>query len=126
MLDLDDAIRRAWPVFREAARMGRTLTYTELAGRAGPPLHRRHLHRQLLTPLSERCRDAGLPDLSAMVVRRDTGKPGGGWHGPYPSADPDATWMAALAECLEYRWPKGPDRRLLAPRSRRASGVQES
>ena len=88
MTDLDDLIRRAWPVLLEAVRMGRTVTYTELAGRGGPPLNRRHLHRQLLIPLSERCRRAGLPDLAALVVRKDTGMPGGGWHAPEPGGRP--------------------------------------
>ncbi len=105
MFDLDDAIRRAWPVLREAIRMRRTVTYTELAGRAGPPLHRRHLHRQLLIPLSERCRRAGLPDLAALVVRQDTGMPGAGWHAPCVSADPAGTWATALETCFLHPWP---------------------
>src|SRR3954462_4802573 len=115
MFDLDAAIVKAWPVLREALRMRRTVTYTELAGRAGPPLTRRHVHRQLLTPLSERCRRAGLPDLSALVVRKDTGKPGAGWHDPCREADPDRAWAEALAECLAYPWPARPDPRLLSP-----------
>jgi hypothetical protein len=113
MFDYDEAVRRAWPVFREAARMGRTITYTELAGRAGPPLHRRHVHRQLLIPLSARCRRAGLPDLSALVVRRDTGLPGGGWFDSKTSADPQGAWADALADCFDFRWPARPDPRLL-------------
>jgi hypothetical protein len=113
MADLADLIRRAWPVFREAARQGRTVTYTELAGRVGPPLTRRQVHRQLLTPLSLRCRRAGLPDLAALVVRRDTGRPGGGWHALEPGGDPDRDWAEALAECLAYPWPAAPDPRLL-------------
>src|SRR4051794_31653439 len=120
MFDLSDVIRRAWPLFREAVRMGRTITYTELAGRVGPPLNRRQVHRQFLIPLGERCRAAGLPDLCALVVRKDTGKPGAGWHGPTPSDDPDRTWAEALAECLAYPWPTKPDPRLL--RDRTANG----
>ncbi len=114
MIDLDEAIQRAWPVLWEAIRMGRTVTYTELAGRAGPPLHRRHLHRQLLIPLSERCRHAGLPDLAALVVRKDTGMPGIGWHGPYSSADPQGAWANALEECLAYPWTRSVDPALLS------------
>jgi hypothetical protein len=72
------AVKRAWPLFVEAARSGRTVSYTELADRAGPPLTRRQVHRQLLKPLSILCRGAGMPDLAAMVVRKDTGLPGGG------------------------------------------------
>lgn len=106
MADLDELIRRVWPVLMEAVRMGRTVTYTELAGRGGPPLNRRHLHRQLLIPLSERCRRAGLPDLAALVVRKDTGMPGGGWHAAVPGADPDRAWAEALERCLRHRWPR--------------------
>ena len=104
MTDLDTLIRRCWLILREAVQMGRTVTYTELAGRAGPPLNRRHLHRQLLIPLSDRCRRAGLPDLAALVVRKDTGMPGGGWHLLYPS--PDRSWAEALEQCLGYDWPR--------------------
>ncbi|WP_169980026.1 hypothetical protein [Tautonia rosea] len=115
MTDLDTLIRRSWPILREAVQMGRTVTYTELAGRAGPPLNRRHLHRQLLIPLSERCRRSGLPDLAALVVRKDTGMPGGGWHVPYPSADPDRAWAEALERCLHFDWPREVPAGLLGP-----------
>ncbi len=117
MPDVDDLIRRAWPLFREAIRMGRTITYTELAGRVGPPLNRRHVHRQLLIPLGERCRAAGLPDLCALVVRKDTGKPGGGWNDPNNAEHPDRAWAEALAECLAHPWPSRPDPRLFSTRS---------
>lgn len=116
MTQLDTLIRRAWPIFREAIRAGRTLTYTELAGRLGRPLNRRHIHRQLLTPLSLRCRQAGLPDLAALVVRKDTGMPGGGWHaleGVSEHDDPDETWAEALARCLVHPWADALDERLL-------------
>lgn len=123
MFDLDHAIRRAWPVLREAIRQRRTVTYTELAGRAGPPLNRRQIHRQLLIPLSERCRRAGLPDLAALVVRKDTGMPGAGWHGnvPFPGGDPRADWADALANVFAHAWPSELDRRLLAPAKARNS-----
>ncbi len=115
MLDFADLLRRAWPVFREAIAMRRTLTYTELAGRVGPPLTHRFVHRQFLIPLGQRCREAGLPDLCALVVRKDTGKPGAGWHGPDGSGDPDRDWAEALAECFAFPWPSRPHPRLLAP-----------
>jgi hypothetical protein len=119
MFDLTAAIRRTWPLFVEATRAGRTITYTELAGRAGPPLTRRQVHRQLLTPLAARCRHAGLPDLSALVVRKDTGMPGAGWHTPNRAADPDRAWAEALARCFAYSWPAQPDPRLLEPAAAR-------
>ncbi|MFO0957573.1 MAG: hypothetical protein U0800_08920 [Isosphaeraceae bacterium] len=112
--NLANAIRKAWPILIEAARMGRTLTYSELAGRAGPPLNRRQIHRQLLSPLSARCRRAGLPDLSALVVRKDTGKPGGGWFDPERPTDADeAAWVDALSDCFRHRWDLRPDPALL-------------
>lgn len=117
MFVLDDAIRRAWPVLLEAIRQRRTVSYSELAGRAGPPLHHRHIHRQLLTPLSARCRAAGLPDLAALVVRKDSGLPGAGWFDPESSAEPEAAWAEALAACFKHRWPREPDQRLLNPDS---------
>jgi hypothetical protein len=124
MLDLDALILRSWPLFLEAVRMGRTLTYTELAGRVGPPLNRRQVARQFLTPLALRCQLAGLPNLAALVVRKDTGKPGGGWHGPHPAADPDRHWADCLQECFAYPWPRQPDPRLLSPESRERSDTR--
>lgn len=115
MFELAESIRRTWPVFVEATRMRRTISYTELAGRAGPPLNRRNVHRQLLKPLSARCRLAGLPDLSALVVRKDTGLPGGGWFDPRNPGGAISVWAEALAECYAYRWPPQPDPRLLGP-----------
>jgi hypothetical protein len=115
VFEFAEAVRRAWPLLREAARMRRTISYTELAGRAGAPLHRRHVHRQLLQPLAARCRQLGLPDPAAMVVRKDTGLPGAGFFGPIPPADPEGAWAEALAECFAYPWPTRPDPRLLEP-----------
>jgi hypothetical protein len=121
MLPPDEALRRAWPTLMEAVRMRRTVSYSELAGRAGPPLRARSIHRQLLNGLSARCRAAGLPDLAALVVRKDTGMPGIGWHDPsgLDRRDPATRWAEAVLACYEYPWPEGPDR-LLAPPS--ASG----
>ncbi len=115
MLDYPDAVRRAWPILLEAIRMRRTIAYSELAGRAGPPLHHRHIHRQLLLPLSARCRRVGLPDLSALVVRKDSGLPGGGWFEPGAVGEPVALWAMALEDCFRYPWPHQPDARLLDP-----------
>ncbi len=92
------------------------MSYSELAGRIGPPAHQRGIHRTLLTPVSERCRRAGLPDLAALIVRKDSGVPGGGWFAPYEGhdGDPLTRWAEALAACYHYAWPARPDPRLLA------------
>ena len=70
MIGFDEALTRAWPILMEAVRMRRTVSYSELASRAGPPLRARSIHRQLLNGLSARSRAAGLPDLCALVVRK--------------------------------------------------------
>ena len=113
MNSLTDLIQRSWPIFREAARQGRTLTYTELAGRVGPPLNRRYLHRQLLIPLSAMCRKLGRPDPAALVVRKDSGRPGGGFFASGPGTDLDLCWTEALSACWQAAWPKQPPRELL-------------
>ena len=117
MIGFDEALGRAWPVLMEAVRMRRTVSYSELADRAGPPLRARSIHRQLLNGLSARCRAAGLPDLCALVVRKDTGMPGIGWHDPtgLDGRDPEALWAEAVLACYDHRWPRSADRRLLGP-----------
>jgi hypothetical protein len=117
MIPLDDAIHRAWPILMEAVRMRRTVSYSELASRAGPPLRARSIHRQLLNGLAARCRLAGLPNLAALVVRKDTGTPGIGWHDPtgIDGRDPSTRWAEAVLACYDHRWPRGPDA-LLGPR----------
>ena len=114
MTPFPDLLRRAWPVFLEAVRARRTLSYSELAGRVGPPLTARAVHRQLLNPLSARCKRWGLPDLPALVVRKGSGLPGSGWFDPSSPVDPLEAWTEAVARCFGHRWPASPDPRLLA------------
>ena len=99
MTPFAEILRRAWPVFLEAVRMRRTITYSELAGRVGPPCTARAIHRQLLNPLSARCRRWGLPDLPALVVRKGSGMPGAGWFDPAEPGDPIDRWAEAVARC---------------------------
>ena len=95
--------------------MRRTVSYSELAGRAGPPLSARAIHRQLLKPLSARCRANGLPDLASLVVRKETGIPGGGWFDPKSQdhREPLTLWTDAVLACFNHRWPKTPDKHLI-------------
>ena len=116
MIPFSEALRQAWPVLMEAVRMRRTVSYSELAGRAGPPLTARAIHRQLLNTLSARCHAAALPDLASLVVRKETGIPGGGWFDPrtLDHREPLAHWAEAVLACYNHRWPSSPEERLLA------------
>jgi len=114
MTPFADLLRRAWPVFLEAIRMRRTLTYSELAGRVGPPLTARAIHRQLLNPLAVRCRRWDLPDLCSLVVRKGSGTPGAGYFDPIGAGDPIDRWAEDVARCFSHRWGPAPDPRLLA------------
>ncbi len=108
-----DLMVRAWPVFLEVTGMGRTISYSELAGRVGPPLHHRHIHRQLLSGLSRGCCEASLPDLAALVVRRDSGLPGLGWFHSIKDQNPERRWAEMVQECYRYPWPTRPPVSLL-------------
>ena len=113
MTPLAELLRRSWPIFLEAIQMRRTLTYTELAGRVGPPLTARAIHRQLLRPLSARCERWDLPDLPALVVRKSSGMPGGGWFDPPQPGDPTSRWVQAVTRCHDHPWGQVLDPRLL-------------
>jgi hypothetical protein len=118
MTALDTLIRRAWPHLRAAAFRGQTITYGELADRVGPPVTRRQVHRQLLTPLADACRRARLPCLAALVVRKDSGMPGAG-YGP-------GRWADDLAACWAFPWPLEPDPRLLDQPARSPENTQRT
>jgi hypothetical protein len=86
----------------EVAARGGTISYDEvrseldLSGDIVPPL------RELSVDEDE----AGRGLLSAVVVRRDTGRPGAGWFRlaadrGRDSADPDQTWQAERARLRE-------------------------
>ena len=114
-LSYPEALRLAWPVLMDSVRTRRTISYSELAGRAGQPLRARSLHKQLLNPLAIRCKASGRPDLCALVVRKDSGLPGLGWFEPasLDARDPLELWAEAVLACYEYTWPARPDRGLL-------------
>lgn len=113
MTPFEDILRRAWPILHEAIRMRRTLTYTELAGRVGPPLTARAIHKQLLRTLSARCQYWNLPDLPALVVRKSSGMPGGGWYDLAEPGDLTTQWVEAVTQCYDHPWDKQLDPRLL-------------
>ena len=115
MFDLDEAIRRAWPVLLEAIRQRRTVSYSELAGRAGPPLA-----PPAHPPAIAHAPVHALPSRRVARPRRPRRpqgfRPAGrGWFLPEMGDDPERCWAEALAECFGRRWPAEPDPVLLNP-----------
>jgi hypothetical protein len=114
MMPYSQRLRRAWPILIQVARERRTISYSELAGLAGPPFTPRAVHRQLLNPLAASCRRFGLPDLASLVVRKGAGIPGGGWFDAADPGDPLEVWARAVRRCHAHAWTDGPHPLLLA------------
>ena len=57
--------------------------------------------------------DLEFADLPALVVRKGSGVPGGGWFDPSEPGDPIALWQAEVARCHDYPWKRAIDPRLL-------------
>ena len=89
---------KIWPVLVEVASEKETITYTELVRRAGLRVGPRFL-RPYLDRLQEFCLARGYPNLSAIVVRKDTGKPGR--ELPYPHG---GTWVNEVLEVWKKNW----------------------
>lgn len=92
---------RARGVLREVARAGTRITYKEFVGRIGaynpqsPSLH------ELLGEISQEEHDAGRGMISAVVVNKDTGRPGRGFFDlaeqlRYRVSDEKAFWREEL------------------------------
>ena len=88
---------RMWSVLIRQAATGQTITYGRLAPKVG-----NHAGGQGLGPalnhISDHCEATNQPDLSVIVVRQDTGKPG---HTRV--ADVDAEQERVFA----HKWPFG-------------------
>jgi hypothetical protein len=87
-----------------------------LAQPAGPPSFFPTAAPVVGTVNLENASDAAgrrLPDLSALVVRKDTGQPGGGWHGPTAGPDPERAWAEVVQACWSFPWGTRPDAQLL-------------
>lgn len=67
----------AWPILCQAAQERETLSYRQLADRLG--MHHRPI-KYLLDVIYQYCSTEGLPALSGIVVRQDTGTPGDGFR----------------------------------------------
>lgn len=88
---LDDAI---YPILVNVAARHQTITYAELCENLGHPWalcgRSRSLH-EALGSLVQRCRDAGLPALSALVINRLKARPGDGYFRMAHAGIDDAT-----------------------------------
>lgn len=76
--DADMATRaaRAWPVLAMLAHQRRTMPYGELAQILGMPHHRPL--RYVLGHIMKYCDQHGLPPLTAVIVKMESGQPGEG------------------------------------------------
>jgi hypothetical protein len=73
-----DRAHQALPYLVQCAEHRETITYGELARRIGLP-HHRPINLPLYYIRDEICIPRELPLLTAIVVRKDTGLPGGSW-----------------------------------------------
>ena len=100
---LDAAVARC---LLAAARRRDPLTYTDLAEQVGS--HPRSL-RGVLGRIQGHCRDADCPDLTALVVSKTTGLPGGMFFLPWlpQAADPASRrrfWESMCARVYAFGW----------------------
>lgn len=95
-------------VLRQVAAHGDTVSYSEFGRMLQDPLH--HRNPALYDLLRDICydeRQAGRPNLCALVVRKSDGIPGKGFfeyaamHGD-EVLDPVQYWQAQAAECWVY------------------------
>ncbi|MEL6270534.1 MAG: hypothetical protein AAFU54_22775 [Chloroflexota bacterium] len=95
-------------VLKQVAAHGDTVSYSEFGRMLQTPLH--HRNPALYNLLRDICydeREAGRPNLCALVVRKSDGMPGqgfftyGGLHGDEID-DPRTYWEAKVRECWEY------------------------
>ena len=71
---MDTMTRHAWYALRRRAAKGETITYGDLAREVGGTAE--NISSKVLYEIAQYCNARKLPDLSLIVVRRDTGIPG--------------------------------------------------
>ncbi len=101
-----ELLERAWAVLIDTARAGKTITYGELATVVGLRGRQRTIHSLVLTPIcSAVCRSKDYPDIASLVVRKDTGKPGGGWWASMGGYRNIQIWHDELESAHSFAWP---------------------
>ena len=98
-------------VLIKAARDKRIVTYGEVGDSVHPRLHPRAEVPRRLGPVFHRCRDLGLPPLTAIVVRKGPGRrfglPGGWFWDQYriPESERKARWGEMVKCVFAAKWP---------------------
>ena len=67
--------RKAWQVLVARATNRQTITYGELVALIGHPRSARTIGRGDLDPISQYCAENAMPDITAIVVQKRTGRP---------------------------------------------------
>ncbi|MCY4447883.1 MAG: MGMT family protein [Chloroflexi bacterium] len=67
--------RKAWQVLVARATNRQTITYGELVALIGHPRSARTIGRGDLDPISQYCAENAMPDITAIVVQKSTGRP---------------------------------------------------
>jgi len=102
-------------LLRQIAAHGDTVSYSEFGQMLSQPMH--HRNPALYDLLRDICydeREAGRPNLCALVVRKSDGMPGKGFfeyaalHGDDVS-EPRAYWENKVRECWDYYAGSGED-----------------
>ena len=93
---LRGSARLAWQVLVSCAANRQTITYSGLASAIGYLPGGERAVGRVLDSLFHYCTAQGLPDITVLVVRADTGRPGGGHDGP-PDTDAERERVYAHA-----------------------------
>ncbi len=94
--------REVFEVLRQCALDVRKITYTELGKEVGVPAQGPWPQ---LTAVHTLCVERGLPWLTALVVRKDTGKPGSDWTGTWTNGEPlewELIWRMSIGQVFAF------------------------
>jgi hypothetical protein len=110
--DYTTAARQAWGILTGRARSGDTIAYGALGAELGG-LHPLRQVPQVLGVVERWCLDQGVPDLTAVVVGKESGLPGrdffrqNGWL-ELPLAEQVDRWRQTKQAIQAYPWPADP------------------
>ena len=111
MLKMPSGTADVYRVLIKAARDKRLVTYGEVGKSVDPGLHPRAEVPPRLGPIFRRCRDLGLPPLTAIVVRQrpggKRGLPGTWFWDQYtiPESERKARWGEMVKSVFAAKWP---------------------